>query len=204
MKHYNFKEDEMSEVFFTSDTHFYHSNIIKFCERPFSCAEEMNNCIIYNWNKTVPKEGIVFHLGDFAFCGVESMKFILSQLNGHIILIKGNHDYRNIRESVYSYFGDIYSSKEIIVDNTRVYLNHFPYLCFPQDNSIQLFGHIHLSKYKNEGYDFERSKYLQSNQYDVGVDLNDFTPVSWNTIKSRIAYQKAYHCNCTNWIKNDT
>lgn len=54
------------EVWFTSDTHFGHENIIRFCNRPFRNAEEMNAELIRRWRETVPKDGIVFHLGDFA------------------------------------------------------------------------------------------------------------------------------------------
>lgn len=163
----------------------------------------MNNAIIYNWNNIVKKDDIVFHLGDFAFCGVENMKMILNQLNGKIILITGNHDHRNLRPSIVNYFHEICSSKEIMIDNTRIYLNHFPYLCFPQENSIQLFGHIHLSKCKNEGYDFNRSQQLLPNQYDVGVDLNNFTPVSWHILKKRINYQIKNNINCLYWINHE-
>ena len=54
-----------NKVWFTSDTHFNHIGIIKFCDRPFSSVEEMNQALIDNWNSTIPSDGIVFHLGDF-------------------------------------------------------------------------------------------------------------------------------------------
>jgi calcineurin-like phosphoesterase family protein len=53
-------------IFFTSDTHFNHKNIIKLCNRPFTSIEEMNEKIIENWNNIVKPEDIVWHLGDFA------------------------------------------------------------------------------------------------------------------------------------------
>ena len=53
-----------SKVFFTSDTHFYHGNIIRFCNRPFKDVEMMNETIIANWNNTIGQDDIVFHLGD--------------------------------------------------------------------------------------------------------------------------------------------
>ena len=56
-------------LLFTSDTHFFHEGIIKFCNRPFATVEEMNETLIQNWNETVPENGTVFHLGDFAFGG---------------------------------------------------------------------------------------------------------------------------------------
>lgn len=58
-----------SKVFFISDTHFYHGNIIRFCNRPFKSVEMMNETIISNWNNTVGQDGIVFHLGNFCLGG---------------------------------------------------------------------------------------------------------------------------------------
>ena len=55
------------KTFFVSDTHFNHTNIIKYCNRPFNNADEMDAALIKNWNTKVPKDGIVYHLGDFAW-----------------------------------------------------------------------------------------------------------------------------------------
>lgn len=93
MEKINFKYKDGSNVYLTSDTHFNHENIIRFCKRPFKDAEEMNQILIENWNKKVPKDGLVFHLGDFAWGGYEAWKNVREQLNGEIILIKGNHKY---------------------------------------------------------------------------------------------------------------
>lgn len=71
-------------LFFTSDTHFYHESIIRFCNRPFETVEEMNETLIQNWNDTVPADGIVFHLGDFAFGGSKEWNGILDRLNGQM------------------------------------------------------------------------------------------------------------------------
>ena len=88
-KSFNFGDG--SGVFFTSDTHWGHVNIIRFCSRPFISVEEMNDVLIQNWNNVVPKDGIIFHLGDFAFGGSQLWNDVLSKLNGHIYLILGNH-----------------------------------------------------------------------------------------------------------------
>ena len=89
----DFKYKDGSKIFFTSDTHFFHEHIIKFCNRPFKNAEEMNYKLIQNWNKKIPTDGLVFHLGDFGWGGYKEFKNIRDQLNGEIILIKGNHKY---------------------------------------------------------------------------------------------------------------
>lgn len=93
----NFKFDD-SKVFFTSDTHFYHGNIIRFCNRPFKDVDMMNETIISNWNNTVGQDDIVFHLGDFCLGGSAEWTRMLDRLNGRIYLIMGNHDLKNIRQ----------------------------------------------------------------------------------------------------------
>ena len=89
---------EGSKVFFTSDTHFYHGNIIRFCNRPFKDVGMMNETIISNWNNTVGLDDIVFHLGDFCLGGSAEWTKILDRLNGKIYLILGNHDLKNLRQ----------------------------------------------------------------------------------------------------------
>ena len=82
----------MSKIFITSDTHFSHKNIIKYCNRPFSSVEEMNSVLTDNWNSIVSKDDLVIHLGDFSFGRtIESIKNHLDKLNGNKILILGNH-----------------------------------------------------------------------------------------------------------------
>lgn len=99
----NFKFDG-DKVFFTSDTHFNHANIIDFCKRPFGSVEEMNEALIANWNRVVSKDDIIFHLGDFCFGGSEVWNSILDRLNGKIYLILGNHDIQNFRPSYFERF----------------------------------------------------------------------------------------------------
>lgn len=69
------------QVFFTSDTHFFHARIIKHAGRPFGSVDEMNDTLIRNWNRIVPKDGFVFHLGDFCLGTVYEWNSILDQLN---------------------------------------------------------------------------------------------------------------------------
>ena len=75
-------------IYFISDTHFCHSNIIKYCDRPFKDVKEMNETIINNWNNIVTNEDIVYHLGDFCLSTDDEIKNIFNRLNGTIILIR--------------------------------------------------------------------------------------------------------------------
>ncbi len=83
------------DLFFTSDIHFFHNNIIEYCNRPWRSAEEMNEGIINNWNSVVGRNSVVFILGDVAMGGrgkAERLAKILSRLNGKKYLVPGNHD----------------------------------------------------------------------------------------------------------------
>lgn len=185
-------------IFFTSDTHFSHKNIIEFCKRPFKTTEEMNQKLIENWNNKVGPNDIVYHLGDFCFGGSSEWHSILAQLNGRIHLILGNHDDKNIREGYMQLFEDVSYQRRLLIEGWTVYLNHYPFLCYPgyKAYTISLFGHIHSSPYKFDGMDAEIAKKgLRSSQYDVGVDWNNFTPISWNEIKEKINYQKDNNVN---------
>jgi len=79
-------------IFFTADLHFYHENVIKHAQRPFANATEMNETLIRNWNQTVSSADEVYILGDVTMKGAEQAARVLSRLNGHKHLIRGNHD----------------------------------------------------------------------------------------------------------------
>lgn len=177
-----------SGVFFTSDTHFYHKNIIKYCSRPFSSITEMNETLIRNWNNKVSPGDTVFHLGDFAFCGSKEYIELLSRLNGDIYLILGNHDRKAVKEH-YKFKG-IYQQLYIKIESQRIYLNHLPFLCFDgayrKEPTWQLFGHVHSGENQIGGLDIPRLAYLLPTQYDVGVDNNNYTPISFQEVKEKI------------------
>lgn len=189
-----YSEEEIKHLFFSADSHFWHTNIIKYCKRPFYSVEEMNEKLIQYWNETISNDDIVFHLGDFAFCGPTKVQKIKEQLNGKIILIKGNHDY----DSTLKLFDNVFDQLLLNLNGDLIYLNHYPFLTFAgayRDNVYQLFGHVHTCKLPpiedpeiNEilNEDSNRLQYLLKNQYDVGVDNNDYRPVSWLEIKNKL------------------
>ena len=180
-----------SKVFFTSDTHFNHSNIIGFCDRPFKNVEQMNETIIANWNNTVSPNDIVFHLGDFCLGGAAEWTKLLDRVNGKIYLIMGNHDMKNLRQGFIQRFEDVKMQMHIEIGKKSIYLNHYPFLCFTggyKDDVWQLFGHVH-TRTPNTGVDAGRLQYLYPTQYDVGVDNNNFTPVSYEQVSEIIRKQ---------------
>lgn len=179
------------QVWFISDTHFGHENIIRFCNRPFQNAEEMNAELIRRWRETVPEDGIVFHLGDFAHGSSRLWNDILCALTGRKYLILGNHDMKNIRQGFMSRFELVTQQMTIRVGGQAIVLNHNPFLCYGGSyrDVWQLFGHVHSGPASNTGLDHPRLKMLFPLQYDVGVDNNDFRPVSFSEVKAKIEAQ---------------
>lgn len=189
---YQFSTDEQN-IFFTSDTHFGHNNILKYCERPWNNVYDMNQGLIENWNSVVGPDDIVFHLGDFVFGGSEMFNEVMQRLNGKKYLILGNHDYKNIRKQYRELFVDVKPKMIMSIDGQEIILNHEPLLCFGGQNDCrfwQLFGHVHTQHSDRQGFDFERLKQMCTpTMYDVGVDFNNYTPINFKTLKERIAYQ---------------
>ena len=176
------------KLFFTSDPHFGHENILKYCHRPFSSIEEHDEELILLWNETVPEDGIVFILGDIGFCSETYLKTILNRLNGKIYWIIGNHDWRRITPGIMNRFECITQQMVITVDNKLVYLNHFPFLCYPDSDRhpvYQFFGHVHSGPLSTSS-DISRLVHLNKRQYDVGVDNNEYKPISFQDIMKKI------------------
>lgn len=180
------------KVWFTADTHFGHRNIIRYCQRPFASVEEMNETIIDNWNGVVGKDNVVFHLGDFSVGGSAEWTSLLNSLNGRIFLVLGNHDMNNVDQGFMRRFEEVSMQMLISIGKQRAYLNHYPFLCYGSSyrGTWQLFGHVHTCPC-NSGLDNSRLGMLFPTQYDVGVDNNYFTPVSFEEVEMKIKSQVA-------------
>ena len=186
------RPEEVGKIFWTSDTHWSHSNILKYCNRPFESVEAMNDALVANWNSVVKPDDHVYHLGDFCFGNVEKWNWCLEpgRLNGHIHLILGNHDPERVFRdgTLIERFDSIDYQKILIIEGWTVILNHFPFLSFSNNldhKVMQLFGHIHSGP-DGIGNVMTGGKEPQWNQYDVGVDNNNYTPVSWAQIKEKM------------------
>ena len=192
-KNFIYNEKEAKKIFFTSDTHFHHANIIKYCNRPFESVEKHDEELIRRWNSKVPSDGIVFHLGDVGFGKPTIIYDIINRLNGKIYLVIGNHDWRRIVQENAERFELMTQQINMKVDNQHIILNHYPFLCYSgvyhEVPSWQLFGHVHTSPYSSNGLDNSRLVNLYPTQYDVGVDNNDFTPINYYELKDIIEKQ---------------
>ena len=167
-------------IYFTSDLHFYHENIIKAVKRPFKNAEQMNDTLIKNWNNKVQPHDEIYILGDFTMKGYTFATEALCQLKGRKHLIKGNHDkFADSPHFEKSLFESISDYKQIDYMNTKFILFHYPILEWNHffRGSIHLHGHQH----NKPEYNLENLK-NGIKRYDVGVDANNMTPVSADEI----------------------
>ncbi len=177
----------MQNIWFTADTHFNHFNIIKYNQRPFESAEEMNKTLIDNINAVVQSGDILYHLGDFSFGPrnkSNNAQHYLDQINcKNIILITGNHDphYSNgtARPEFAALFsGGVYSQLRIKVmisgEKQEIVLNHYAMRVWNKSHygAWHLFGHSHgtLSDDPN------------SLSLDVGMDAHNYQPVSLSQV----------------------
>jgi len=186
-----------SKIFFTSDLHFGHAGIIDFASRPFANANIMDETLIANWNRVVPEDGLVFVLGDVGFAPAHQLKQIFRQLNGSKILIRGNHDSNYSEKLLSSLFAEIHDLLYVRVQSeknkryTYMVLCHYPMLDWQSSfrGAWQLFGHVHTRDIPEFG---TFNTHLFAHQYDVGVDNNNFTPVSFEKLHAIIQSQEKY------------
>lgn len=161
-------------IFFTSDTHFDHANVIRFCDRPFESVGEMNEALIKNWNAKVKPQDTIYHLGDF--CMGSDGQRIMNRLNGKKHLIIGNHDKKGVKlngwESV-SHYVELNHNKQFIV------LSHYAMRVWNKSHygSWMLYGHSHGSLPDDPN----------ALSFDVGVDCHNYAPLSFSEVKAIMA-----------------
>lgn len=160
----------MASVFFTADTHFGHSNIIKYCNRPFSNVEEMNRTIIDNLNAVIAPQDTLYHLGDFSFGPQTPFREKINCNNIH--LIRGNHD----KQVDYKLFSSVKDINEYRTPDTTIIMCHYAMRSWNKKhyNSYHIFGHSHSTL-----EDFDLS-------FDCGVDGNNFIPWSLDEVIIRM------------------
>jgi len=167
-------------IWFTSDLHLNHAAAIGLCERPFLSIEEMNRTLISNINSKVKMTDIVYMLGDLAHTGsVIHANELIAQIHGMKILIAGNHD-KNYDPGL---FEEICYFKEIDIyhkgERYNVSLMHYPMVSWPNKNRYGI--HLHGCSHNKMWYN-QRMRRAGILRYDVGVDANDYYPVSFPEI----------------------
>ncbi|MCR4617261.1 MAG: metallophosphoesterase family protein [Lachnospiraceae bacterium] len=122
-------------TYFIADTHFSDDSILRYENRPFENIDEMNKVLVDNWNKTVSKDDTVFLVGD-----VGEEKY-LRELNGEIILIRGNHD--KLTEEEYKKLGVKAVYEYPIIYKEFWMVSHEPMYVNRNAPYANIFGHIH-------------------------------------------------------------
>lgn len=167
-------------LYFTSDLHLFHENVLTYSKRPMTSLEEMHEIILTNWNNTVSPTDEVYILGDFSFGTPAETEAFAKQLHGKKYLILGNHDLftekENWNPNIFQWEKDMATIK---YNKQQYVLCHYPLLEWYRCHygTIHLHGHIH----SKGNYNRENLKnHIQ--RYDVGVDANNYTPVSLDSI----------------------
>lgn len=163
--------------FFTSDLHFNHPNIIRYCERPFKDVGEQDAYLIHKINETCSYNDVLYHIGDFMMFGGGKTKkrtyeYYADQINCEIIHVKGNHDFDEVPSDIYEAIIETRTAEGV----QKVYLTHNPDHIRPIDGIIvNLTGHVH-----------EKNRIFNCNgQYtlNVGVDVWNYQPISFEDIE---------------------
>src|SRR5699024_196993 len=169
--------------YFIADTHFYHYQLLQpnnFAPRHFGNVDEMNQAMIDAWNARVDENDRVYHLGDISMRPQntptdEETYDMLRQLNGHMTLIKGNHDYRSLFKFLDKHNETLSDGKKrfefedvgalLKFDHHQFYCTHYPLLLGKVEKIINLHGHIHhyavpIPENINVGVDAPERDYL--------------------------------------------
>ena len=172
--------------FFTSDRHFGHTNILRYCKRPFQSIQEHDEVLIANWNRVVTNNDIVYHLGDFCFGTAKIALDILNRLNfREFKFIWGNHDRAMERLSYLApsfkrridFLGEQKKIRipTVFKQSQEIVLNHYAMRIWEKSHygAFHLYGHSHGSL----------SDLPDSLSFDVGVDCHNFTPISFERVR---------------------
>lgn len=168
-------EDE-NMIYITADTHFGDENIIRYEKRPFYCTAYMDDVLISNWNNVVKENDTTFILGDFARNDYDYNDFIIRRLNGHKILIKGNHDNLTNRQYLKMGFDNVYDYP-IILEDFYVLQHKPPEYINSSSPFAYIFGHVHKTPlYKSTSF---RALCACTERWD-------FKPISFDLCKELI------------------
>lgn len=182
----------MSEIWVTSDLHFYHKNVIKYCDRPYNSVEEMNDGLIENWNKEIKDKDTIYLLGDFCLTSrIELIEPILLRLNGSIHFIRGNHDkflkrfdgFSDKAQDKFLSISDIKEKTFTFDKKQKFIMCHYPMVSWHGSyyGAMMLHGHCH-GDLNNHGI----------RRYDVGVDNNNMKPCHIDHVYDRLSIVEGF------------
>lgn len=164
-------------IFYISDLHFGHQNVIKFDHRPYADTDEMDLDMIRKWNNRVGNDDDVYVVGDFAFRSGSDPAWYLKQLSGHKHLIVGNHDGKMLKnKNAMRYWETVDNLTSIQDGDKSIILCHFPILEWNQMRHWHLlvYGHIHAN---TEDDTYKIMKQYRPYAYNAAACINGYQPV---------------------------
>lgn len=187
-----FEKIDHQDIFFTSDPHLFHKNVLKIDDRPFKDLDEMHETMVERWNNKVGEKSKVYIVGDLAYKqnSRKEVKSIVERLNGDLTLILGNHD--RIRDIVQlGVFSDVQSYKRIEIldeegnngNRQDIIMCHYPILSWDKSHygAIHLHGHSHHNLKKKYPWYYEENKVI-----DVGCMGHNYEPISYDEMKKLV------------------
>ena len=182
-------------IWFTSDLHLGHANVIRFCARPFANAHEMDKELVRRWNAVVKPDDKVYVLGDLSFHNPKVGIPLIRQLQGHKVLVQGNHDKYSRTQYLAAGFEDVVQEMTLKLFNRDIILSHYPKHLGKETEKIDLrfmdrrptpkwghqwvlCGHVH------------EKWMLRDRELNVGVDQHNFAPISMTRVEQLIALEE--------------
>jgi len=170
-------------IWFTSDWHIGHKNILKYDDRPWETVEEMNEGILNIFNARVHPNDAVYYLGDFAF-NIEQGIDILNRVNGRWTYIIGNHDknFKRILEKSNKQNMPTYKMVEIKAERQEITLCHYPMISWNRSHygTWQLFGHHHKKTFED----------IPGKRLNVALSLHEYKPWSFDEVAEYMRFRE--------------
>ena len=178
-----------NHIWFTSDTHFGHANIIQHCARPYRNAGHMDDALVAHWNSRVGVDDEVFHLGDlFWNMPPDALRALRARLNGRIHLVPGNHDHpetllsEGLVDSVLPQIHELVVQPATAKSRTTLVLCHYP---------LEEWNRLHRGAIHLHGHCHGRLPARDLRRLDVGVDVHQYRPIALKEILKRFRAEES-------------
>lgn len=172
-----------ANIWIWSDTHFGHTNVIKYSDRPYTDATHMDESMIANFNSKVHQNDVSIWVGDVSFRGEQQSKQIIRRLNGYKILIIGNHDIEEKKRIKPMGFDEVHVCYNLMLDDMPLVFTHYPMDNLPK-GWFNVHGHVHKNGHRID-------EVQTTAHYNVNCEFHDYTPIPMETLIERIRNFKA-------------
>ncbi len=164
--------------FLISDTHFFHENIIKYCNRPFESIEGMHQQMIDKWNEVVSPGDTIIHVGDFSLGSMSQSSDMLNKLNGYKVLVRGNHDKTSAKMEEMG-FNLVVESMKVVHDGTRYFIVHNP----PHGGYVpSMLKVVECDKLIHGHYHNNEEYRPTSKSYNISCEWTNYGPISFDNL----------------------